>query len=184
MALCCGVAEACLWGCAATPSVLDIVDHRSSGETRRYHEAFDEAYYDVDSSGGLTLVLRRSQAARGSLPDVTQIVVVKSVWRSIPGTTIAQDTQINGTVIYAVLSGRSGTTFEGAGSLFYTPDPKSDELSGSLDLATLQPRRRMGGDDPIFDRAEVSGQFVARRNPRNVRRIANDLERQFGAGKG
>lgn len=181
MPACSAFALACLMGCSAAPSAFDIVDHRKSGETRRYREAFDEAYYDMDSSGGLTLVLRRSQTSRGDLPDITQVVVVKSIWRSIPGTTIAQDTQINGTVTYAVLSGRAGTTFEGAGSLFYSSNPRSDELSGSLDLATLQPRRRIGGDEPVFDRAELSGEFCAKRDPRRVRRIVNDLERQFGA---
>ncbi|MDO8632048.1 MAG: hypothetical protein Q7R41_16315 [Phycisphaerales bacterium] len=170
-------------GCSVAPSAFEIVDHRASGETKRYRETFDESYYDIDKSGNLMLVLRRSQPARGDAPELTQVMVVRGVWRCIPGKTIAQDTQINGTVTYALIGGRSGTTFEGAGSLFFSEDWIGEGLTGSLDLATLRPRRRIGGDEAIFDRAELSGQFHAKRDPRQVCRIVNDLERRFGSEK-
>ena len=170
-------------GCSVAPSAFEIVDHRASGETKRYRETFDESYYDIDKSGNLTLVLRRDQAARGDVPEISQVMIVRGVWRCIPGKTIAQDTQINGTVTYALMGGRSGTTFEGAGSLFFTENRSRDGLAGSLDLATLRPRRRIGGDEAIFDRTELSGQFHAKRDARQVRRIVNDLERRFGSEK-
>jgi len=170
-------------GCSFAPSAFEIVDHRSSGEIRRYRETFDEAYYDTDGSGNLTLVLRRAQAARRDLPDITQIVVIKGLWRCIPGTTIADNTQINSTVTYATISGRSGTTFEGAGSLFFSQKRHSGQLSGVLELATLRPKRRIGGDEAIFDLTELSGKFRAKREPRQVWLIANDLDRRFGPGK-
>ena len=170
-------------GCSLAPSAFEIVDHRTSGETKRYRETFNESYYDIDKSRNLTLILRRGQAARGDVPELSQVMIVRGVWRCIPGKTIAQDTQINGTVTYALMGGRSGTTFEGAGSLFFSEDRSGEELTGSLDLATLRPRRRIGGDEAIFDRAELSGQFHAKRDPRQVCRIVNDLERRFGSEK-
>lgn len=143
----------------------------------------DEAYYDFDARGNLDIVLRRSTPGRvDPRKDVTQVIHIRTVWRSVPGDTVAESTQINGTVIYHLIHGSVGATFEGAGSVFYTLDSRSQRITGSLDEALLRPKRRMGVGADIFNCAEIRGRFQATRDHRRVVRIVNDMERIFGPG--
>ena len=165
-------------GCAGRTSVFEIVAYRASGHPKRYRETFDEAYYDRDAAGNVEIVLRRREPSETNpRTDVTQVIHLRTVWRSIPGETVAERPQINGTVSYAVVSGRVGTTFEGAGSIFFRENKRRDALRGSLDLALLKPKRHLSEGSAIFKHAELSGRFHAVRDPRRVARITNDLNR-------
>ncbi len=169
-------------GCSNRTSTFEIVDYRDGGEVRRYRETFDEAYYHLDKHGNLEIVLRRttpSQPNPGRM--ITQIIHIRSVWRCIPGNTIAHSTQINGTVSYHIVTGEVGATFEGAGSVFFTQNRKKSTLRGSLDLATLKPTRQLGAAHDLFRRAELRGRFQAKRDPRCVTRIVNEMDRLFGS---
>ncbi len=168
-------------GCRAPSTTFEIVDYRRPGDARRYHETFDEAYYDVDDHGNLDLVLRRCTPAGGtSGHSVTQVIHMRTVWRSIPGTTVAHRSQINATVSYLIVSGSMGGSFEGAGSVFFDQRKGEDVITGSLDLAILRPKRRLLSGEDLFKRAELTGTFVARRDPRRVVRIINEMNRLFG----
>ena len=172
-------------GCARSGSVFEIVDYRPDGPPHRYQEVFSEAFYEFDGTGNVDVVLRRSQpsAERADL-EITQIIHLRSVWRPIPGETVADRTQINGTVTYCIISGNLGATFEGAGSIFFTHNERKDLLKGSLDLAMLRPTRQLTSTSDFFDKAELSGRFTARRDGRRVRRIVNDINRRFGPRRG
>ena len=168
-------------GCAPYASTLEIVDFRTGTDAQRYRETFDEAYFDIDEHGNVDIVLRR--AAPTSTPSaqtITQVVHIKSVWRSIPGTTVAHRTQLNSTIRYYILAGRTGAVFEGAGSVFFDLNGSKTSLSGRLGLAGLHPRQRLAADASLFKHAEVAGQFRASRNPRRVVRMVNDMNRLFG----
>lgn len=168
-----------LTGCAKRTTAFQITDYRSDGSVDYYQETFDEAFFDVDGSGNLDVVFRRSQPATPERDiDLTQIIRLRTFWRPIPGRTAAETTQINGIVSYAIITGNIGTTFEGAGSIFFEID--EDSLTGSLDLAILEPTRHLKAGSRFFNKAELSGKFTARRSPRHVIRIVNDLNRQFG----
>jgi hypothetical protein len=114
-------------------------------------------------------------------PDLTQIVHVQSVWRSIPGQTIAHDDQINATVNYAIQAAATGHTFEGAGSVFYKFRKEKDVLTGQLGRAVLKPVRQVSPTRPLFSRTEISGNFRAIRDGHQVVLIKNDLRRIFGS---
>jgi len=168
-------------GCVAHGSRLEVVDFSEEGSPHHYAEDFDEAYYDIDPQGNLDLILRRVQRGRMSgKPDVTQIVHVQSVWKSIPGQTIAHDDQINATVTYAVMVASTGHTFEGAGSVFFRSHKGTSVLTGSLGRAVVKPTRRNSPTRPLFSKAELSGRFRAMRDAQKVKTIKNDLRRVFG----
>lgn len=168
-------------GCTASRSTFEITDFRSDGPPQTYREVFPDAYFDLDAAGNVNLVLRRSEASR-EVPgtNITQVVHLRTVWRPIPGVTVAERTQINGTVTYAIISGSLGATFEGAGSIFFELDKDKQRLEGSLDLATLRPVRHLAASGDFFEKAELSGRFVARRDGLRVARIVNDMNRRFG----
>lgn len=168
-------------GCSVHPSVFEIVDYREPGEARRYVETFTEAYYDIDEHGNVDIVLRRSSPDDSrSRQTLAQVIHIRSFWRPIPGATVAHRTQINGTVVYHIVAGRFGATFEGAGSVFFKETRRGDTLSGSLDLALLRPKRQLAFGGGLFKRAELRGAFQAKRDPRRVVRIINELNRLFG----
>jgi hypothetical protein len=167
--------------CSTGRSSFEIVDYRESGAAKRYREMFSEAYYDIDPAGYVQIALRRSQPGRAD-PNtkITQIIHIRSIWQSIPGRTVANETQINGTVSYSIMSGRIGATFEGAGSVFCRQDRDQDMLTGTLELAILKPMRKIAGGRPLFERAQLSGRFRAERDRRRLIRLVNETNRLFG----
>ena len=168
-------------GCSTAACRFEIVDHRAGDGDRRYTETFDEAYYDLDGRGNVDIVLRRRQASEAEPADsITQVIHIRSVWRPIPGQTVAGKTQINGCVSYIIVGGRSGATFEGAGSVFFSENEAKGTLTGTLDQASLRPVRRLAGGSSLFERAELSGAFQAHRDKRNTARIINEMNRLFG----
>ena len=168
-------------GCSIRTTTFDVVDYRQPGEARRYRETFDEAYYDLDDHGNVDIVLRRREPGTAD-PDrsTVQVIHIRSVWRSIPGNTVADRTQINGTVSYMIISGSTGAAFEGAGAVFFRQNRQGDTLTGTLDHASLKPKRRLAGGGAFFERAVLSGEFHASRDPGRVVRIANEMNRLFG----
>jgi hypothetical protein len=172
-----------LLGCAVRPSTFEIVDYRDPGDAKRYQESFDEAYYDLDNHGNVNIVLRRSGAGEGGgagESDVAQVIRIRSVWRPVPGRTVSHATQINATVSYFIASGRVGDAFEGAGSVFFSQGRGKNTLTGTLDHAVLRPKRQLAPGEPLFARAELSGEFRAIRDRRQVVRIINETDRRFG----
>jgi len=170
-----------LLGCAVQPSTFEIVDYQNAGNAKRYRETFDEAYYDLDHQGNVNIVLRRSGGREGAgESDIKQIICIRGVWRPVLGRTGSHATQINATVSYYIVSGRIGDTLEGAGSVYFTQDRGKKTLTGSLDHAVLRPVRQLAPGEPLFARAELSGEFRAVRDRRQVVRIMNEADRLFG----
>ena len=169
-------------GCApvSSVSVVQLVDHRQAGKTERFRESFKEAWYRLDNHGNIDLVLRRSGGPRDGLDgSLTQLVHIRSIWRPIPGRTVADRTQINGTITYYILSGRVGSAYDGAGSVFYWKK-KDGTLFGTVDRALVRPTRRLGDYQPLFVQAELSGEFVALPDSRRVVELLNKMNGLFG----
>ena len=175
MALCVGV---CVPGCSVKTTTFDIVDHPRDGPPKRFRETFDDAYHAMDDRGNIDIVLRRER--RGAAPSedpITQIIHIHSVWRCIPGTTVADAAQINATVRYVITGGAVHTVLEGGGSVFFKQSDGGDTLTGRLEYASLTPSRRHSVAAPLFDSAELTGVFRTIRDRRRVVRTINEIER-------
>ncbi len=160
---------------------FDVVDYRHNGEVSRYRETFSEGYYGIDGAGNMDLVLLREKYdVEDPVANIKQVIHIRTFWRSIPGVTVAHRTQINGRVTYFIQSGELGQTFEGAGSVFFYPDRRGDGMSGTLDLARLKPVRRLAASADLFERVDLSGTFVATRDPKRVQQIVHEMNRRFG----
>lgn len=164
-------------GCAVDSAHIQITERPSTLETRRYQETFDEAYYDLSSSGILRLVLRKHQPASLEGDALTQTIVVESVWRSDPGVTVAHRSQINGTVTYGLTGQRIVQTLTGAGSVFYYQNDAGDRLTGTLAHVVLEAQGPQAGDG-FLQRIELSGDFSASRDPHQALRMTNEIKRQ------
>lgn len=163
-------------GCAVDSAHIQITERPSTLETRRYQETFDEAYFDLNSSGVLRLVLRKHQPASLEGDALTQTIVVESVWRCDPGVTVAHQSQINGTVTYGLTGQRIVQTLSGAGSVFYYLNDAGDRLSGTLAHVVLEAQGPQAGDG-FLQRIELSGDFSASRDPLRALRMTNDIKR-------
>jgi len=167
-------------GCVVPSSTIRLVDYLESGEHQTLGETFPECYYSVDGFGNIDVVLRRIQPARDDpRASIRQVVHIRTVWRSIPGKTTAERTQINGLIRYHIDSPSGRALLEGAGSVFLYPNEKNDRLTGGVDFAILRPTIKQGDTADIFHNVELSARFRATRDPRRTVRIANDLERWF-----
>lgn len=169
-------------GCVRPPSesVFRVVDHQKPGVIKRYRESFGVGWYKLDDHGNLDLILQRTGGSEtGSEPSLEQFVHVRSIWRSVPGQTIAHETQINGTITYYLLSGRVGSAYDGAGSVFFWKK-KDGTLFGTVEHALVRPTRRLGDDRPLFVQAELSGEFVALPDSRRVVELLNRMNGLFG----
>jgi len=157
-----------------------IHDYQDPVNIRRYTATFEEAYYEIDGAGNVDLILLSRSDEPGE-PDVSQVMHLRTVWPCIPSETVASETQVNGTITYAVLGGGVNTTYEGAGSIFFYKDTVfEDRITGSVDRAVLTPHRQLAPAEPIFKRLEISGTFTAKRDPRRTIREMNDIARLFG----
>ncbi len=167
-------------GCGTASSKFQVMDYRA-GKAQQYQETFREGFYGQDRDGNVNVVLQRSDPNPENPRDlVTQIVHLKSFWRSIPGQTVAEATQLNGLVTYAILVGERGATFEGAGSMFFQRDPWTGVLNGTLEHASLKPTRRLDDKADVFQQAHLTGTFHAKKDGRRALRMANEIARKFG----
>jgi len=168
---------ALLAGCAVDTASVQIVERPNTLETRRYQETFDEVFYDLTEAGNLRLVFRKRQPAGPEGDELTQTIVVETVWRTMAGTTTAHRTQINGTVTYGLVAPKIIQTLSGAGSVFFEENNARDRLTGTLAHVTLESRdpEIEGG---FLQRIELSGTFSARRDGCKTLQIANETKRQ------
>ncbi|MEK6674718.1 MAG: hypothetical protein AABZ47_03580 [Planctomycetota bacterium] len=167
-------------GCASAPGTFLLVDHRDGARPREFHESFTEAYFDRTPAGNIQVALRRQEPGGMDSPAITQIAFVRTFWRSVPGRTTAESTQINANVGYFIVSGETGESFEGSGAVFFNLDNWSGVLTGTLDHATLALSRQLSKNTPLFSRVTLSGKFRAERNPQMVARWVNEMNRRFG----
>jgi hypothetical protein len=168
--------------CSSKKSTIEIVDFGPEGPAGHYQEEFNEAVFDIDARGHLDIVLRRQEPSPTPAGnDLTQMVHLHGIWHSIPGQTVADQTQINSCVTYAVMDGELGSSFDGTGALFLNGKLREDSLEGTLERAVLKPRRNLAAHRPLFEKADLSGRFFANRDRQRTRQLVNDLHRRFGS---
>ncbi|MHC4066304.1 MAG: hypothetical protein ACYSUQ_09885 [Planctomycetota bacterium] len=168
-------------GCAPRTTRFFIQDHRGEGSPRKYYEKFDDCYYCRDAHGNVDIVARRRSPVEGSADHpLTQVLHIHQVWAAVPGRTSAEESMINATVSYLIVSPDSGASFEGGGFVTFSENRKGTEIAGRLESSALTPQRRLGSGADIFDQASVTGTFRARRDKRQVVRLLNEMKRLFG----
>jgi hypothetical protein len=167
-------------GCRTPDSTLRVTELVERGGARTYQETFPESYYSLDPWGNLDLVLLRNRpSGTDQRLRSEQIVHVRGVWRSIPGVTNVNETQINGVVVYAVLQTGQESSYEGAGFLFFRKKAMEEVILGSFHRVRIRPARGQGEAPPLWGPAELSGRFRAVRDDARVARTINDLTRRL-----
>ena len=170
-----------LGGCGPQGTRFNIVDHRTVGGATSYFENFGECYYSTDPAGHFDFVARRVGFGESDADErITQVVHLRGIWHSVPGRTYAEETMINATVSYMIVSDSGGASFDGGGFVSFRENRKKTVATGKLELAKLAPVRRLGDGRRIFERAEVKGVFKAARDRRQVIRILTEMRHLLG----
>lgn len=172
------VAAFLISGCQPRSTRIRIQDFLHSEGPRSLYQEFDEAYYQLDAAGSLQLVLRR-QVPSQAIPteNITQVILVKTFWRPIPGRTYAESTMINAKLTYLIQSGRACRAYQGNGFVSFTEHRKGQTLSGRIESANLKPTGEMGHPPHPFGKAQLEGTFRAILKPRRATAILTDLTR-------
>jgi hypothetical protein len=168
-------------GCQPRRTRFEITDYRDDAPPAKYFEDFDECFYALDADGTLDVVARRvGSTFRDPNTGTTQVLHVRRIWPAVPGMTHVERTQINARVSYWIVGASGGIGFEGGGFVTCNENRAGDVLTGRLELSALTPTRRVEPAPDLFQHAEVTGTFRARRDKRRIVRILNKLERTFG----
>ena len=136
---------------------MRLLDYSGSGSAQPYAESFPEAYYALDPEGNVDVVLRRVAEARDGEGEVVQLLHLRSFWRSIPGRTVADTTQINAAVRYEIATAGEVLRLEGAGSAFFSESRKGVELVGEVEEAFLKTEGQAEGVELPFGRVKALG---------------------------
>lgn len=168
-----------LCGCGPKETRFHIVDYRQPGESQGYFQGFSDCTYCTDAHGNIDIVARHTTINQDAEPTI-QVVHMRTFWIPQPGRTSAERSMINATVSYLIVNGKIGATFEGSGFLSFRENRKNEQIKGRLELSSLKPQRRLGNAERLFEKAELSGEFVATRDKASVLATLREMRNLFG----
>ncbi len=168
-----------LGGCRRPVTQVNVLSLRDPSAPRSYFSRFDESYFRFDSHGNLDLVLRGRNEGDPERPGgaevITEVVHVRAFWTPVPGKTFANASMINARARYTILTEAVGIAYEGAGFVSFRLDRKKRKLTGKLEAAQLTPVVERGDARDLFGPAQVTGEFLAHKDERQVIRILNEV---------
>lgn len=161
--------------CAPKETQLQIVDLRDPAAPQRLFERFDESCFGRDEDGNVRIVLRRVAPSRNDpRRTVEQLVVIKSRYRPVPGQGPVEATMINASIRYVISAGPSIAAYEGAGFLSFTISRDGQTLTGRIESGEVDVDAASGRDALPFGRSRISGELVARNDPRRCARLIRE----------
>ncbi len=176
-----GVWIAPLTGCREKVTRMAITDFRDAGSPRTWWATFPEAYYRRGEHGNVDVVLHTSKpATKDPTQAIEQIVHIRTLWRPIPGTTLAEASMINATVSYIIFSEPTGISYDGSGFASFSKPWYGDRIDGQVEQASLRPKRRCGGAAEPFGPVRLRGEFHAVPDSRRVVKTLHEIERLLG----
>jgi len=173
-----------LTGCVAPGNAVEVHDRGASNVEVRYAEAFEEGYFHTDADGTVDIVLRdRAPSRLHPNDDIRQLLHIRTLWRSIPGDTIAESAQVNARVSYVLRGREMKECYTGGGSVFFKKHRRGSVLRGSLDRALLRPIGPVTGNEPLFVAPTLRGSFRVVRDARRTTEIINEIDRELTGGE-
>jgi hypothetical protein len=166
-------------GCAPASTRIEFTTFDETGGSERVYGNFTTASYRKIQGGLIEIVCRaETPSTLDPTQTITQVIFMRTFWHPQPGRTFVESTQIDGTVIYTVLTPPTGVRYDGAG--FLTFKIKDDgTMEGEIESGTLTPRYRMGEAVIPFTAARIAGRIHAVENPRDVVNTLQSIESQF-----
>lgn len=192
-------------GCRQIETRFDVLSFKNPTSPELFTERFGTGACSQDARKNWDLVfeipssevelLRPAggpQAAASSMPvesqgqmraekiRMSQYVHIHVFWRPVPGTTYAESTQTNASIIYCLMTGTDAISYEGAGFVYFTESMDGKTLSGQIESSALVPARTAGQPADLFGPSQLKGCFVASKDRKRVVSVLQNLRRTLG----
>lgn len=204
LAACAGLASTA--GCRKTETRLEIQYFKDPQAPGLIHEDFEPGAFATDAHGDWDIVFEispKSIDVGGNLPlphdaprpamdgqaedaahdevRVAQLLHINMFWRPRPGTTPAESTQTDATIIYCLIRGRDLITYEGAGFIYFKRSRDGATIEGRIESSNLTPTRRVNEDLDLFGPCRVVGSFIAHNDRKRVVSVIKALRRRLSS---
>lgn len=193
----------CFAGCSPTETRLEIQSFKNPEAAERFAERFDRCSFAVNAQNNWDIVFEiqptlirmpvpstgsptstsRPASDRDTSADevpMSQMIHVHVFWRPVPGTTYAESTQTNATIVYCVSTGRNSIAYKGAGFVYFTPSRDGLTIEGQIESSDLVPTDYVNEPVDLFGPCRIEGSFIARQQRGHVVAILQRLRKTIG----
>lgn len=187
-------------GCGRTETRFDIYSTSDRDHPERFTEFFEPGAFSVSSLSNWRIVfdmpevlIQVEDAAPANSPEgdaaaepivrtvpMAQYVKIEMFWRPLPGSTYAESSQINASIVYCLVTAADTISYEGAGFVFFKRSRDGKTITGRIESATLVPVRRVGSPRDIFGPCRLEATFTAKDDAAHVASIMRTLQKLLG----
>lgn len=176
----CATLALLLAGCSAGPARIELTTYDIAGRAERSYASFNRAGYRI-TPGGLIEIAMETENPSSVDPTQTirQMVYLKTIWYPQPGRTAVESTQLDATLMYALLTPPTGIRCDGSAMVTYKWNNEGKPIEALIESATLTPRYRMGDAVEPFGPARLVGTITLYERPGDVMETLQFLQTQF-----
>jgi hypothetical protein len=192
-------------GCRQIETRFDVLSFHNPDQPEQFTERFQVGSFSVDAQNNWDIVFEipasrievqrplystsspasqpadeASRPVKTETTPMSQYVHIQVFWRPLPGTTYAESSQTNASILYCLITGNDAISYEGAGFVYFTQSYDKQTITGQIESATLVPVRTVGEPVDLFGPCRLQGFFVAHQDRRRVVSILQRLRKSLG----
>lgn len=192
-------------GCRQIETRFDVLSFKNQNNPEQYTEHFAAGSFSIDAQNNWDIVFEippsRVELVRAtpptSSPDsqpadapappmktettmMSQFVHIRVFWRPLPGTTYAESSQTDASIVYCLITGDDAISYEGAGFVYFTQSYDKQTITGQVESATLVPVRMVGAPVDLFGPCRLQAYFVAHQDRRRVVSVLQQVRKSLG----
>jgi hypothetical protein len=190
-----------LAGCRQIETRFDVQSFKDPSSPERFTERFDPGAFAIDAQQNWDIVFEipsvRLEYAQPLTPSsgpasspagplkaqsthMSQYVHIRVFWKPLPGTTHAESSQTNTSLLYCLTTGANAISYEGGGFVYFTQDWAGTTITGQIESASLVPVRTSNEPIDLFGPCRLTGSFVAHRDRKQVVSVLKVLRKRLG----
>lgn len=163
-----------LSGCRRPSAGLELISYKDPYSPATYSLSLNECAYYADASGDYYLLGRASEGA--AAPDAADhLLCVHLFWKPRPGKTFDNETSIDATIRYAIITSAGSAVYSGSGYVYPKRSGALGRLVAKLEVARLRLVSQSGDVPELLGATRISGTLIAKEDAG----LAIDLQRQF-----
>ncbi|MBN2561969.1 MAG: hypothetical protein JXQ75_13675 [Phycisphaerae bacterium] len=189
----------CASACRKTETRFDILSFKNPPGTECFSEQFDPGSFAVNAHNNWDIVFEIPATPLAvELPDdpttttsapateapghrngdgiwMSQLIHINMFWRPVPGTTYAESSQTNATILYCLITGPSVIAYEGAGFVYFSRSRDGKTIVGRIESSDLVPTTYVNEPVDLFGPCRLQGAFKAHQDRKHVVSVLQQL---------
>jgi hypothetical protein len=166
-------------GCRRSSAGLELISYKDPYSPATYSLALSECAYYADASGDYYILARAADSDAGS-DAADHLLCVHLFWKPRPGKTFDNETSIDATIRYAIITGAGAAVYSGSGYAYPKKPDALGRLVAKLEVARLRLVSQSGDVPELLGATRISGTLIAKDDAG----LAIDLRRQFDIRSG